>query len=257
MNWFHRASVFHPTGKAGAGSVVGWTESEELRGRVHVFRDRADAGKSLARLLRDFHDSGALVLAIPSGGVPVAAAIAEELDLPLDVAIVSKVTPSWNTEVGYGAVAFDGTVRIDEGRSRNLEITGAERQEDVARAVHKVGRRAMLFRHGRPFPDLSKHAVILVDDGLASGLTMEVAVEVLRKRGAKTIFVAVPTGHLQAVEKLAGITEGVYCANVRGGPQFAVAEAYEHWSDVAEVEAAEILSKTQALVPAKQRRKIA
>ena len=83
----------------------------DLRGRSHVFGDRFLAGEVLAEMLRHHCPADALVLAVPAGGLPVAAAIANELGLTLDVAVVSKITPTWNTEVGYGAVASDGGLR--------------------------------------------------------------------------------------------------------------------------------------------------
>ncbi|MCI0591604.1 MAG: phosphoribosyltransferase, partial [Gammaproteobacteria bacterium] len=90
------------------------TDLPALRGRTHVFTDRNDAGRVLAEMLECSVDRNALVLGIPAGGVPVAAAIARGLRLPLDVVVVSKITLPWNTEAGYGAVAFDGTVHLNE-----------------------------------------------------------------------------------------------------------------------------------------------
>jgi predicted phosphoribosyltransferase len=107
--------------------------------------------------------------------------------------------------------------------------------------VQKVKRRITLLRGERPFSALKDRPVILVDDGLASGFTMLVAAESVKKEGAGRIAVAVPTGHLDAVEKIAGQVDEVFCANVRGGRTFAVADAYEHWWDVAEEELLEIL----------------
>ncbi|MBW2721497.1 MAG: phosphoribosyltransferase, partial [Deltaproteobacteria bacterium] len=85
-------------------------------------------------------------------------------------------------------------------------------------------------------PDLSTSQIILVDDGLASGFTMHVAVEALQKAGTNSITVTVPTGHQRSVESIAGEVDTLYCANIRGGYHFAVADAYERWSDVDEEE---------------------
>lgn len=200
-----------------------------------MFRDRAQAGEVLAGLLEDFRGGEAVVLAIPAGGYPVAAALAERLGLPLDVAVVSKITPSWNTEVGYGAVAFDGTRRVDEARAADLGIDAAERRAGADAAARKVARRIALLRGGAPAPDLAGRPVILVDDGLASGLTMSVAIEAVRKAGAGLITVAVPTAHVEAARRVAGQAE-VRCANLRSGPRFAVADAYERWRDVTDDE---------------------
>jgi len=216
-------------------------ELPELRNRVHVFRDRTEAGEVLARMLEGYRGSEALVLAVPAGGVPVAAAIARELGLALDVAVVSKITLPWNTEAGYGAVAFDGTVRLNEALLPELGLSEEDVAEGIERTKRKVERRAKTLRGDRPLPDLTHRTAILVDDGLASGFTMRVAVEALRNAGAREVVVAVPTAHAEAVRRLAGAVEVLYCPNIRGGGRFAVAEAYERWSDVEEEEVERIL----------------
>src|SRR5919204_433795 len=98
------------------------------------FRDRAHAGRELAKMLEEFRGAAALVLAIPAGGVPVAAAIAAELGLPLDVAPVSKVLYPWTTESGYGAVAFDGSLWLDESRMESYGLRDEQVQSAVADA---------------------------------------------------------------------------------------------------------------------------
>jgi putative phosphoribosyl transferase len=218
-------------------------ELTELRDRVRVFRDRTDAGQVLARMLADALAPTALVLAIPAGGVPVAAAIAARLGLPLDLAVVSKVLLPWDTEAGYGAVAFDGTVLLNEPLIEALGLDRATVEAGLVATRQRVARRVETLRAGRPFPDLRSREALLVDDGLASGFTMRVAVEALRHAGARTVRVAVPTGHFEAIERLAPAVEVIYCPNVRGGPRFAVAEAYQHWNDVDEEEVRRELSR--------------
>jgi predicted phosphoribosyltransferase len=217
------------------------TELPELRDRTRVFRDRRHAGEVLARMLPEGLPTGTRVLAIPAGGLPVAAALAGALSLPLDVAVVSKVTPSWNPEVGYGAVAFDGRVRIDAEARARLRVGERESTRDAERAIAKVRRRVEALRAGRG-PLLSPgDTVVLVDDGLATGLTMETAVESVREGGAGCVIVAVPTGSADAVRRIGTIADEVFCANVRGGRIFAVADAYERWSDVEEATLAGLL----------------
>lgn len=217
----------------------------ELRDRIAVFRDRGHAGAVLAKMLNEYSGSDALVMAIPAGGVPVATVVAEELGLPLDIAVVSKITLPWNTEAGYGAVAFDGTARLNHDLVARIGLSEAEIEEGIERTTAKVARRVKSLRGKRPLPDLSVCEVILVDDGLASGFTMRVAVEALRKRSAARIIVAVPTAHSHSVEKVAAEVESLYCANIRGGWSFAVADAYVHWSDVGEEEVAAILASLE------------
>ncbi|MGN2392713.1 phosphoribosyltransferase [Pelomicrobium sp. G1] len=214
---------------------------EPLRNRAPVFADRAEAGRVLASMLEAYRGSDALVLAIPAGGVPVAAEAARALGLPLDVAVVSKILLPWTTEAGYGAVAFDGTVRLNQALVDQLGLPAEEVARGIAETRAKVERRLARLRAGRPFPPLAGRPAILVDDGLASGLTMMTAAEALRRAGAAEIAVAVPTGHSQAALRVAPSVDRLYCANLRSGHRFAVADAYRRWYDVPEEEALALL----------------
>ena len=217
-------------------------EIEEMRERTAVFSDRGDGGERLVELLMPLRAEQPLVLGIPAGGVPVAARVAQQLGCCLDVAVVSKVTVPWNPEAGYGAVAFDGTLRLNESLLACLGLSDEQVRQGVEQTREKVRRRVELFRGDRPLPEMAGRTIILVDDGLASGFTMQVAVEALRKAGANRIVAAVPTGHLEAVRKLAEQADQVCCANIRSGWSFAVAAAYRHWQDVSERRAARLLS---------------
>ena len=223
------------------GRVV---ELPALRDRLGVFRDRTHAGEVLADMLSAYRGSNALVLSIPAGGAPVAAAIARVLALPLDVAVVSKLTLPWNTEAGYGALAFDGTLRLNEMLMARAGLSEAHIETGKARAQEKVTRRVKLLRGDRPFPDLSQCSAILVDDGLASGFTLMVAIEALRHQNAKEIVVAVPTAHAESAARIAPLVEALYCPNLREGTTFAVADAYQEWSDVAEEDLVTLLRGT-------------
>jgi predicted phosphoribosyltransferase len=203
-------------------------------------------------MLEAYRHSDAVVLAIPAGGVPVAAVIAERLKIPFEIAVVSKITLPWNTEAGYGAVAFDGTMRLNEELVARLGLTREQIQQGIDRTTDKVLRRVTKFRGDRPFPDLAKRTAILVDDGLASGFTLLVAAEALRKAGVRQICVAVPTGHWNALQRMAEEVAVVYCANIRSGFSFAVADAYAEWIDVDEEEAMAIYKKASALMSAGQ-----
>jgi len=216
-------------------------ELPELRGKVRVFPQRADAGRVLGGMLASLRGTPSIVLAIPAGGVPVGAALAQELELPFDLAVVSKITLPWNTEAGYGAVAFDGLVLLNRPLLAQLPLGEEEVAEGIAATRHKVERRLADLRGDRPFPDLSDRTAILVDDGLASGFTMQAAVQAVRQAGASRVLVAAPTGHDHAVQSLSELVDELYCANIRFGSRFAVADAYEHWYDVPDAELKAIL----------------
>ncbi|HJL14472.1 MAG TPA: phosphoribosyltransferase family protein [Sandaracinaceae bacterium LLY-WYZ-13_1] len=209
--------------------------------RERVFADRQEAGARLAPLLEALGLDDPVLLAIPAGGVPVAVAVARATGWPLDVAVVSKVTLPWNTEAGYGAVAWDGTVRLNDALVRRVGLDEETTREGIARTRTKVERRKRRLRGGEGAPEVAGRTAVLVDDGLASGFTMRVAVEATRREGAARVVVAVPTGHAGAVERLAALADELVCANVRRRTPYAVAAAYERWQDVPEVVADELL----------------
>jgi len=222
----------------------GWiVDLPELRDRRHVFRDREHAGQVLAGMLAELRGSNALVFAIPAGGVPVGASLAQALGLELEVAVVSKITLPWNTEVGCGAVAFDGSVLLNEDLVAQVGLSQADLRRAIARTRDNVTRRVALLRKGRAWPDLRDRLSVVVDDGLASGYTMQVAVQALRRVGGERIFVAVPTAHRRSAQWIASQVEALYCANLRGGWGFAVAEAYAQWTDVDEAEVLRFLGR--------------
>jgi predicted phosphoribosyltransferase len=206
-----------------------------------VFRDRNHAGRELAGMLEEFRGSAALVLAIPAGGVPVAAALAAELGLALDVAPVSKVLYPWTTESGYGAVAFDGSVLLDEAAIAANGVKPEEVEKAVGTARAKVESRLKRLRAGRSPLAVSGQTVILVDDGIAAGSTMRAAIGALRRQRAERVFVAVPTAHRRALDAISRVADEAYCANVRAGASFAVADAYAEWRDLGDDEIAAMI----------------
>jgi predicted phosphoribosyltransferase len=216
-------------------------EIEKLRDRTNLFADRYEAGQVLSVLVEQLDLQHPLVLAVPAGGLPVAVPVAEALNCQMDVAVVSKITLPWNTEAGYGAVAFDGSYLLNEAMIREVGLDESAVELGLEKTRAKVVRRVAALRKGQPMPDLLAHDVILVDDGLASGFTMRAAVAALRRAGAKQLVVAVPTGHEDSVLSMAKQVDVVCCANIRTGRSFAVASVYQHWSDVSEAEAARIL----------------
>ena len=215
----------------------------EIRDKTHVFQDRTHAGQVLARMLAEQDHPSGIILAIPAGGVPVGVVMAEASGFDFDVAVVSKITLPWNTEAGYGAVAFDGTLQLNKDLIGQVDLTVEDVEKGIDKTKTKVERRVTRLRGRKPFPDLKNRSAILVDDGLASGFTMRTAVAALRNAGAGRIDVAVPTGHLQSVKIIAREVESLYCANIRGGYSYAVASAYRNWSDVEEDDVVKMLEQ--------------
>ncbi|OAQ20548.1 phosphoribosyltransferase family protein [Thermosulfurimonas dismutans] len=111
----------------------------------------------------------------------------------------------------------------------------------MEKVSEELKRRNEVFREGRPYPDLSKKTVILVDDGLASGFTMLAGVNMVKRKGASKVIVAVPTASPSSIKRLGHLADEIYCPNIRSGPYFAVAEAYQNWHDLTYEEVLEIL----------------
>jgi putative phosphoribosyl transferase len=194
-------------------------------------------------MLKEYTGGDATIMAIPAGGVPVAKVMAERLNLPLDLVVVSKITLPWTTEAGYGAVAFDGTVRLNENLVARFGLTKEQIQEGIDKTSQKVAKRVKALRGEGTWRGFSGRPAILVDDGLASGFTMLVAIEALKKAGVGSLNVAVPTGHESSIVRIASEVDTLYCANIRGGLSFAVADAYAKWSDVGEDEVVSLLTE--------------
>lgn len=219
-------------------------EEPTFRERVHVFRDRFQAGRLLAEKLREYYrEENVIILAIPAGGVPVAYTVAKELAVPMDVVVVRKAQIPWNTEAGFGAVTWDGETVLNEPLVEQIGLTIEEVEESISKTKKTIEERLRKFRGHKPMPQLKDKVLILVDDGLASGFTMLAAVRSARKRRPKKIVVAVPTAALGAVELLVPEVDEIACLNIRSGPSFAVADAYENWYDLTDEEVLKILNK--------------
>lgn len=208
-----------------------------------VFADRADAGRRLVALFSGSLPADALVLAIPAGGVPVGAGIAAALNLTLDVVIVRKIQLPDNTEAGFGAVGPQGERMINERMARSLGLSAAVIEQQAQKALRNVDERNRLYRHGQSFPELGGRTVLLVDDGLAAGSTMTMAVRVVKAHGAAKIIIAVPTAPLHTIEDLLPLVDAICCLNVRDFYPFAVAAAYRSWHDVDDDEVLALLRR--------------
>jgi len=171
-----------------------------------MFTDRIDAGLQLAGALAAYRGSDALLLAIPRGGVPVAAVAARELGLPVDILPTKKIGHPVQPELAIGAVSLHGTLvdpRYDVPKSYIL------RQERTIRDL--LGERAERYREGRPPEPIAGRPAVLVDDGIATGHTMRAAIEVVRLAKASKVVVAVPVAAWGTVQGLAAWADEVIC----------------------------------------------
>jgi putative phosphoribosyl transferase len=176
------------------------------------FADRADAGRQLAPAVAALDlPRDTVVLALPRGGVPVAAEIARSLELPLDVLCVRKLGVSFQPELAMGAVASGGAVVRNEEVLAQIPAGEADFERVLAAERVELSRRERLYRGAAEPLRVAERSVVLVDDGLATGATMAAAVAALRAMGAARIVVAVPVGAPDACARIAATADQVVC----------------------------------------------
>ena len=216
-------------------------ESPHLRNREFVFEDRVDAGRRLGEMMQGEELQDAMLLAIPSGGVPVAVSMQIFLWWPVELLLVRKVQIPHNTEAGFGAVNMDGERFFNEMLLSNLHLSWEVIEEQVQKALQTIEQRNTMFRCSKPFPDISEKNIIIVDDGLASGYTMLAAIHYVKKRNPLSVSIAVPTGLADTVKNLSRKVDRLYCLNIRENYPFAVASAYRRWHDLSDREVLSLL----------------
>jgi putative phosphoribosyl transferase len=201
---------------------------------------REDAGRQLASRLESHRGRDAVVLALPRGGVPVAAEIARALELPLDLLFVRKIGLPWQPELAYAAVV-DGNppeVVINEEVARIDPMSATELASATQREVAEIERRRDLYMSGRAPMEVTGREVILVDDGLATGTTAKAALVALRRRAPSTLILAVPVAPEDTVMEMRSLVDVVVC--------LAMPEPFHaigiHYRDFHQLEDDEVLS---------------
>ena len=208
-----------------------------------AFSDRVDAGRQLGEALRHHRGSGALVLGLPRGGVPVAAEVAAVLDAELDVLVVRKLGVPGHEELAMGAVAGGGLRVLNDDVLARLRLPPDVVDAATARAAAVVAERERDYRGRRPPPDLRGRPVVLVDDGLATGATMRVAVQAVSGAGGTPVVAAVPVAPPPACEALRALADEVVC--LRTPPSFvAVGAWYDDFSETSDAEVRSLLGVT-------------
>lgn len=204
--------------------------------------DREEAGRMLAQELQTRTlESTPLVLAIPNGGLAVAAPIAEAFGAQLDLLIVRKLQIPYNPEAGFGAITSLGTIILNEPLVARIGLN----QDQINSVVEQT--RAQIENRKQGYAGLVGHyspeskIVILVDDGLASGYTMLAAIQSVKNLTPRKILVAVPTASSSAVSRIRDEVDDLICPHIGSGFVFAVADAYQNWYDVSETEVIELL----------------
>ena len=203
-----------------------------------MFTDRAAAGRALGESLaaRDFVHP--IVLAAPRGGVPVGAEIAHALGCELDVVLVRKLRHPWQEELAVGAVGEAGAIVLNDRIAESVDQAALQREIDRQRA--ELAARGERYRAVRPAADLHGRDVILVDDGVATGATMQAAIDVVRKRGARRLIVALPVAPADTLGRLKRSADDVVCLKAPTVFQ-SVAQFYESFAQTSDDEVIALL----------------
>jgi putative phosphoribosyl transferase len=211
---------------------------------MRKFLNREDAGRTLARELAGYaHRDDVIVLALPRGGVPVAAEIATALHAPLDIFLVRKLGFPGHEEFAIGAIASGGVRVLNSAAVQMGRVSEAEIDEIAAKEQRELERREASYRGDRPCPDFSDKVVIIVDDGLATGSTMRAAVLALRQLHPARIIVAIPVASGEACELLSREADEVICAFIPE-PFYAVGQWYRDFTQTSDAEVHELLERT-------------
>jgi predicted phosphoribosyltransferase len=208
-----------------------------------LFRDRREAGRVLAeKLVPIVRDPGALVLALPRGGVPVGFEVARALPAELDVFLVRKLGVPGEEELAIGAIASGGIRVLNQELIDYLRVPEVLVEQLTVREQQELERRERLYREGRPPIPVRNRTVVLVDDGLATGASMLAASRALRPQGASRIIAGVPVAARQTCEELSKEIDEMVCA-ATPHPFAAVGIWYEDFSQTTDEEVRELLEQ--------------
>lgn len=174
-----------------------------------MFENRSDAGRQLAQRLQPIAEEQPVILGLPRGGVPVAFEVAVALHVPLDVLVVRKVGAPHNPEFGVGAVGEGGVLLLDDSSLSALGLSREDMEPTIEREREELERRLERYRSGRPGVPIEGRTAVVVDDGIATGVSATAAARVLRAREVARAVLAVPVGAPESVRSLQDVYDEV------------------------------------------------
>jgi putative phosphoribosyl transferase len=209
------------------------------------FANRRDAGRQLGIRLGHLAAERPVVVGLPRGGIPVAYEVAQAVQAPLDVLVVRKLGCPWQPELGVGALGEGGIRVLNEPLLRLTGVTEQQLEAVTARESAELEHRVRRYRAGRQPIPVTGRTVIVVDDGLATGSTARAGIEVLRRRGAQRIVLAVPVAPSDAVSELQTVADDVVCLHTPGEFR-ALGQFYDDFDQTTDDEVASLLDATSA-----------
>lgn len=215
-----------------------------------MFRDRTDAGKRLAACLQRLTQEPLVVVALPRGGVPVAFEVAKALQAPLDVVLIRKIGAPGQPELAVGAIAdgdfVETVINADLANETGATAEYIEQQKEAA--LEEIERRRARYLKGRVRPEIADRSVIIIDDGIATGASVRVAVKAFRQQGARRITIAVPVAPPGTVQSLQQEVDEVICLET---PEFfpAVGAFYRDFTQTTDDDVIDLLDRAAAFAP--------
>jgi len=201
-----------------------------------MFFDREDAAQQLTEILEDYKNSkGSVIVAIPRGGVPVGKIISNALNLPLEITFIKKLGHPHNKEYAVGAVSLKDVIL-----EPSLSISDKYIEQETKRLRKLLEERQNAFYGDKPLPDFKGKTVIIVDDGVATGLTMIASIKLIQKEKPHKIIVAIPVGPPDTVARLEALVDEVRCIEIHT-PFYAVGQFYHSFDQVSDLEVQKLL----------------
>lgn len=205
-----------------------------------IFKDRQEAGSLLVAEIKKRNYQSPIVLAIPRGGVVIGDVIARELNCSLDMVVVKKIGCPGNSELAIGAVGPEDTMIFNEEISKNLGIDEETVSLELRTKNQERNEKERILRGNRPYPDLKSKTVILVDDGIATGATIEVAIKWIKSRNPQKIVLAAPVVPADNLDKLKSLVDEIIFLSIETN-FWAVGQFYQNFPQVEDEEVGKIL----------------
>jgi len=205
---------------------------EEVEHAQPQYADREDAGRILTQYIDPKPDPEAQVLALPRGGIPVAAPLAAALGCPLDVYLVRKLPIPSSPEMGFGAMTLDGQMHLNQQVLRRFGISREDIDKTATQVRKELKRRAEVYRGTDDPPEVQGRTIWLVDDGLATGYTALAAINALKKQNPSRIHLCVPASPADSVRRVQSSVDAIYVLRQQLASPFAVAAFYQHFPEL-------------------------
>lgn len=217
--------------------------------RPYIFADRRDAGRQLAGALRRFRDADPIIMALPRGGVPVAVEVAKALEAPLDLLIVRKIGAPGHSELGIGAVVdgSDPQIVLNEEAMRFVAPPAGYVEAEMQRQLREIEARRQKYLAGRRALPIAGRTVIVVDDGIATGGTVRVALRAMSRAGAARVILAVPVAPPDTLDALQADAGEIICLSTPD-PFFSVGEHYASFEQTSDEEVIRLMDEVRPLV---------